>query len=550
MTVLTLSISSNGSPIRPEIQILAVQTHRALNKVPSARLSFLDGDVPNRNFPLSDSSTFALGAEVEIKARWEGNSDASGRDVSIFKGLVVRHALEARNIGCLLHVELKDKAIKLTRGRKSAVRQDMTDSDAFKRLIGDAGLTAGTLDATPYTHKSLVQYQSTDWDFMLTRAQALGLQVVVHDGTVSVRAPTLSAAPKLRVEFGLGEVYDWDFELDGQEQVTGLDTLGWDPSSHAMLSASAVAQAAPEQGTLKGAAAAHALGLAKRNLHNGAAFEAPELKGWADGQLTQSRLAMLRGRVSLQGTAAAALLDLVEISGMGQRFNGKALVSGVAHRIEAGEWRTDLQLGLDPASLIAGDAASVAPAGALLPAVSGLQIGIVAAIADDPDQALRVQLQLPALGQDAGPVWARWASPDAGVARGMVFWPEVGDEVVVGFFNDDPRAPVVLGSLFSTKQMPPAPYDKPEAKNLTRGFFTKSGCEIGFIDDANPKLFLRTKGKREIMLDDDAKLIKISDPDGNTLTLDAQGITFKTDKDFKVDAGGKVEIKGDKIDLQ
>ena len=112
MTVLTLSISSNGSPISPEIQVLAVQTHRALNKVPSARLSFLDGDVPNRKFPLSDSSTFAPGAEVEIKARWEGNSDASGRDISLFKGLVVRHALEARNTGCLLHVELKDKAVK------------------------------------------------------------------------------------------------------------------------------------------------------------------------------------------------------------------------------------------------------------------------------------------------------------------------------------------------------------------------------------------------------------------------------------------------------
>lgn len=550
MTVLTLTISSNGSTISPFIQVLAVQIHCALNKVPSARLSFIDGDVPNRNFPISDSSTFAPGAEVEIKARWEGNSDASGRDVSLFKGLVVRHALEARNRGCLLHVELKDKAIKLTRGRKSAVRQDMTDAEAFKHLLGDAGLTVGTLDATAHTHKSLVQYQSTDWDFMLTRAQALGLQVAVRDGTVSVRAPTLSAAPKLKVEFGLGEVYDWDFELDALEQTPGLDTSGWDPGTQALLSASAVAQASPAQGRLKGAAAAGAIGLAKRSLHNGAALEAPELKGWADGQLTQSRLALLRGRVSLQGTGAATLLDLVEVSGMGARFNGKALVSGVAHRMEAGEWRTDLQLGLDPASLVANDAASVAPAGALLPAVSGLQIGIVMAIADDPDQALRVQLKLPALGDDAGPVWARWASPDAGNARGMVFWPEVGDEVVVGFFNDDPRAPVVLGSLFSTQQMPPAPYDKPEAKNLTRGFFTKSGCEIGFIDDANPKLFLRTKGKREIMLDDDAKLITVTDPDGNSLTLDSKGITLKTDKDFKVDAGGKVEIMGAKIDLQ
>ena len=550
MTVLNLTITSNGSTIDPTIGVLAIDIQHTLNKIPSARLSFIDGDTPNRTFPVSDAATFAPGALIEVKARWEGETGSKGADVSLFKGLVVRHSLEASNRGCLLHIELKDKAVKLTRGRKSAVRLDMTDAAVFKRLIADAGLTAGTVDATTASHKSLVQYQSTDWDFMLARAQALGRQVAVHDGTVSVRTPHLSAAPKLRIEFGLGDVYDWDFEFDGLEQMPGLQTLGWDPANQAKLSADAAAQAAPDQGSLTGAKAAAALGLAKRSLHNDLPMLQPELKEWADGQLTQSRLAMLRGRVSLSGVGNAALLDVVELSGMGARFNGRALVSGVAHRIEGGDWRTDLQLGLDPSSLIVADGPSAAPAAALLPAVSGLQIGIITAVGDDPDKAMRVKLKLPALGDDAPELWARWASPDAGNARGMIFWPEPGDEVAVGFFNDDPRAPVVLGSLFSAKQVPPAPYDKPDGKNLPRGFFTKSGCEIGFIDDEKPKLFLRTKGKREVMLDDDGKLIKVSDADGNSLTIDSNGITLKTGKAFKVDAGGEVVIKGEKIDLQ
>ena len=61
---------------------------------------------------------------------------------------------------------------------------------------------------------------------------------------------------------------------------------------------------------------------------------------------------------------------------------------------------------------------------------------------------------------------------------------------------------------------------------------------------------MRTKAQREIMLDDDGKLIKVSDADGNSLTIDSKGITIKTGKAFKVDAGGEVVIKGDKIDLQ
>ena len=548
MSVVTVTVSSNGAPISPEIELLAVHTRRELNKLPSARLSFIDGDVANRKFPLSDAATFAPGAEIEIKARWE---DKPSSEAMIFKGKVVRHSLEASNRGCLLHIELKDKAILMTRGRKNAVRQDISDADNFSRLVSDAGLTAGTMDATTHKHKSLVQYQCTDWDFMLSRAQALGRQVLVVDGAVSVRAPSLSGPAKLKLEFGLGEIYDWDLEFDAADQTPGIDAQGWDEANQAALSATGKAKAEPAQGKLKGAAAASSLALAKRTLAQFAPMAQTELQEWADGQLTRSRMAMLRGSVSLLGTGTLLPLDIVELAGMGLRFNGRALVSGVAHRIEEGNWVTDLQLGLAADSLIDGAAASAAPAAALLPAVSGLQIGIVASVQDDPDKAMRVSLNLPVLGADAAPVWARWAFPDAGNARGMAFWPEVGDEVVVGFFNDDPRQPVVLGGLYSAKNPPHAPYDQPQDKNVAKGWFTKAGNEIGFIDGDKPQIFIRTPAKREILLDDDGKQIKLSDADGNSLVMDSNGITLKSSKDFKVDAAsGDVEIKGSKIDFQ
>ena len=547
MTV-TVTVASNGTPISPEIELLAVHTRRELNKLPSARLSFIDGDIANRKFPLSDGATFAPGADIEIKARWE---DQPSSEVVIFKGKVVRHSLQVSNRGSLLHVELKDKAILMTRGRKNAVRQDISDADTFSRLIGDAGLTAGTVDATSHKHRSLVQYQCTDWDFMLSRAQALGRQVLVVDGVVSVRAPKLSGSAKLKLEFGLGEIYDWDLEFDAADQTSGIDAQGWDEANQAALSATGTAKAEPAQGKLRGAAAASSLSLAKRTLAQFAPMAQTELQDWADGQLTRSRMAMLRGSVSLLGNGTLLPLDIVELAGMGLRFNGKALVSGVAHRIEEGNWLTDLQLGLAADALIDDAAASAAPAAALLPAVSGLQIGIVASVQDDPDKAMRVSLNLPVLGTDAAPVWARWAFADAGNARGMVFWPEVGDEVVVGFFNDDPRQPVVLGSLFSAKNPPHAPYDQPQDKNETKGFFTKSGNEIGFIDGDKPQIFIRTPAKREILLDDDAKQIKLSDADGNSLVMDGNGITITTDKDFKVSAAkGAVEIAGSSIDLK
>ncbi|MFN8395712.1 MAG: phage baseplate assembly protein V [Bacteroidia bacterium] len=52
----------------------------------------------------------------------------------------------------------------------------------------------------------------------------------------------------------------------------------------------------------------------------------------------------------------------------------------------------------------------------------------------------------------------------------MLFWPEVGDEVIVGFLNDDPRAAIVLGSLYNSPNPPIYPHD---AKNPKKGLITK-----------------------------------------------------------------------------
>jgi len=66
---------------------------------------------------------------------------------------------------------------------------------------------------------------------------------------------------------------------------------------------------------------------------------------------------------------------------------------------------------------------------------------------DDKESQARVKVKFPTLGDDES-AWARVVSPGAGSARGMQWLPEVGDEVMVGFENDDKARPVVLGGLW------------------------------------------------------------------------------------------------------
>ncbi len=67
----------------------------------------------------------------------------------------------------------------------------------------------------------------------------------------------------------------------------------------------------------------------------------------------------------------------------------------------------------------------------------------------------------------------------------------------------------------------------------------------------NPSVFIQTPDKNKILLDDDAKAIKLTDQNGNSLTMDQNGVVIKSAKDFKIDASsGNVEISGTKVDVK
>ena len=95
-----------------------------------------------------------------------------------------------------------------------------------------------------------------------------------------------------------------------------------------------------------------------------------------------------------------------------------------------------------------------------IPTVGGLQTAIVTGPAGVPsyaDELGRVKVQFPwdrEGGSDENSFcWVRVSQPP-GVDEAFI--PEVGDEVVVGFFEGDPSRPVIVGRLFNGQDLPPA----------------------------------------------------------------------------------------------
>ncbi len=395
------------------------------------------------------------------------------------------------------------------------------------------------VDATTEKHPELVQHQATDWDFVLSRAEANSMVVLVKDGEVAVKKPALSGSPIVSLAYG-ANVISFDLALDAETQLQAVEATSWDFSQQKVQTGKGSEPTVPALGNLTGKKLGEVLSPKTLALVHPGQVKQPELKAWAEGQLLKSRLAKLRGTIKTQGFPEAAADALVELTGMGARFNGKAYISGFQHELREGAWHTYLQLGLDPDWFVEEKKGiSQASASGLLPGIRGLHPAAVKEIADDPEGEARIKVVIHTLDAKGKGTWARLATLDAGNERGTFFLPEVGDEVVVGFINDDPRDAVILGMLHSSKLKPPLTATK---DNHEKGLVTRSKLKLMFDDDKKV-ITLETPGGNMMTISDDAKGLELKDQNGNTLTLDDQGITLKSAKDIILEATGKVNVK-------
>src|SRR6266571_7300403 len=85
------TVKVDGSEVPRQHQLLSVVVVKAVNRISSARLVYVDGSASASDFPLSNATTFVPGKDLEILA---GPSD---KPVSLFKGLVVRQSIKIRD---------------------------------------------------------------------------------------------------------------------------------------------------------------------------------------------------------------------------------------------------------------------------------------------------------------------------------------------------------------------------------------------------------------------------------------------------------------------
>ncbi len=538
-SVATYTVLSDGAELPRTHQILSISVSREINRIPSATLVLLDGEPSRETFAISEKVDFEPGKEIEIKVGYRSDEQ------TLFRGVVTKHGIKVRKRASVLIVECKDRAMRMTVACKSRYFHDVKDSDLLEELLDAHGLEK-EVEATSVEHKQLVQYNSTDWDMALCRAEVNGLLCFVKDGRVRLAKPDFSAPPALTIQYG-ATVHDLDAEIDARLQYRSVKGVAWNPADQELGDRiEASDPGVPEAGNLKPDALADVAGEADFTLFHGGKLEDTELQAWVDACLMKHRLAKVRGRVSIDGTAAVAPGQLIELRGVGDRFQGKLYVTGVRHALGKGEWETTLQFGLSPDWFAETYAIARPMAGGLLPPVHGLHAGVVTKLEGDPEGEERIQVRIPVIHKTDEGAWCRLGTLDAGQDRGTFFRPEIEDEVVVGFLDSDPRHAVVLGMLHSGKHPAPEPASD---DNHKKGYQSREKLKLVF-DDEKKTVTLETPGGNKLLISEDEKKIHLEDQNGNKLIMDSNGIVIESIKDVVFKAATDLKAEAQQVDFK
>ncbi|BAZ41841.1 Rhs element Vgr protein [Calothrix sp. NIES-4101] len=495
--------------------------------------------------PWMHDNTFAIGKSIEIGFVSSTTADSSfstpGKS-TLIKGEIT--AIEAQfnsESQAPILVRGYDISHRLHRGRYNRSFQNMTDTDIVKNIIGEVGITAGTIDNTggPYGFGDPVGYtfqeNQTNMEFLRERAARNGFELFVQDGKLYFRKPVAGGSLSLK---WLKDITHFHVRVSSAEQVSAVQVRGWDYQKKEAIVSNQTSQNAQVVTSInqgKGEDSIHEFNKNPTMI----VVDRPISSQKESDAIAQSIFNELSGEfvqadAKAEGNPAIRPGKVVTLQDMG-KYSGKYYITETRHLFQARVYSTEFSVrGLREDSL----ANFISPQARLQPGQT-LMIGIVSNN-KDPKKWGRVKVKFPTLTDKHESDWARVVSVGAGNNRGFDCLPEVNDEVLVGFEHGDIHRPFVIGGVWNGKDAPPATVDDAvvDGKVRLRTLKTRTGHTLQFVEedkgDSKKGVYLNTVYGHKLHLNDSDKLIDIKTKDNYQVTLDDQNkkILIKTNTGY------------------
>ncbi len=502
---------------------------------------------------IGDKARLRVGSVVRISASAEGEASPT---LLIHAEVTALEGVYREGKAPVLVARGYDHVHRLSRGRKSAVFSNMKYSDIARDIAAKAGLQTGTIDDSGAVHAHVGQVNQTDLDFLKQRASEIGFEAAVVEGKLEFRRPReaseapepgdLSSTTPEQLVFGR-DLLEFRPRVTSAGQVTRVEVRGWDPAARQAVVGTAqagttLAELPDSPGDLASRFGEPVLVVEGRYETARLAENAAKAIAERVGSAAAEASGIARGNPKLRAGTA------VSVASVAKPFAGRYTITHTRHTFDPRDgYRTHFTVsGRQDRSLmglVAGAASGAAAAGGSTVSSGGgagaSGSGVVIAIvtdANDPDELGRVKLKFPTQSDGYVSHWARVVAPGAGADRGLVWTPEVNDEVLVAFENGDRQRPIVLGGLWNGVDKPP-PIEIDGGKLQARRLVSREGHEVYLRDKMDDKsLGLRTGG--------DEVVFHLSGTDREMKGTSAGKIVLSADSDIEIKATGKVSISG------
>ncbi|MEG2070886.1 MAG: type VI secretion system tip protein VgrG [Bacteroidales bacterium] len=529
---VTFSIFSDGEKVKSTNGLISIWIRKEINKIGKVTLEIESRNLPQNEIIESNKDTFLPGKKIRIDAGYQGN------ETCLFEGIVSTHHLVILEDGTSLKIECRDFAFPMSLTRQNRKFNDKSDKEMMAEILKSYPGLKPKITDTQIKHQEMLQCYCTDWDFLLSRADSCGLLVITEKDKIKIKAPNTKEKAIYSIRYGV-DLVEFNGELQAANQVENIEAIGWDPAKQELLTATSSVPSLNKQGNVSSSKLATAINGGTKVLNMSNCSDIKKLQSWADAQGVKIALSRIQGNIKCIGNPFIQPDSIVEIEGFGDRFNGNVYVGAVEHQFESTQWTTKIEMGVPCSNITENQQVEAPSASGYLPGIKGLHIGKVLKLAGDPSRENRIQVNIPTLNIKEGFVWARLLQISASQEYGTFFIPNLEDEVVVGFFNNDPCQAVILGSLYSSKLKPPYPFT---SNNSKKAIVTTSKIKLEF-DDEKKTISLITPGKNTMVIDDDSESITLHDQHNNELCLNQDGITMKSAKDIILKAQRNITIE-------
>ena len=545
-------VKINGKDFDYKYPINYIEVTKSINNIPFCVIKLHEFTNVDKEFLLNNSD-LKIGANVEVEIKDDNGSK------KIFSGVVVNKSFLLDSDIEESYVVLKcyHKFFNMTIANKSNYFIDKTDKDIIEEILAKYSYSS-ELGSMTLKRDFFYQNNISDWEFINNIAKCYGFIVnidVENDKLIVDKPKKDKSSQKITLE---DNVININLTVDGESQIDSLEGKYWDIKKQSCSNVESTNSSTENSfGNVNSSDILKNSGKQKCNIINDSLNE-QEYKIYVDGIIELNRYSKIHGNITILGNKDIEQNKTIDLDNFSDVFNGSAYISKVQHifKSEYSGWITKVYVGLKK-----NDNTNVIKDNFNISNIVGLKYGTVIKIDGDPENNYRVFVNIPTINKSGEGIWCRLSSIYASNNCGITFFPEKDDEVILGFIENNPKEPIIIGNVYNSKKKSSVTVD---AENNTKSIKTKSGMEINF-NEKDKIIKISTSDKRSITISDKGNSIEMLNGsekisinkdsieiisskdiklDGNNITLTAKsGINIKGNNDIKID-GNNIKLNG------